>query len=250
MVLIGYFSLYRLKQSQIMLIIISVIAMGYLGVIWTVVKSDYRFFLNQDSGQQVVNVGTADALNYLADKVTDVRSSDLERGMEMLVDRIAYIDFFSSVMNYVPESKPHEDGKLTKDAILHILLPRLFYPEKPAIDDSKHLTKYSGVVYADASAGTSIALGYFGDLYIDYGKFYMMIALFFLGKITGHIIRSVYRTSLNTFWAMAIMLPVFMLVFEFENALIKLIGGLVVFWIVVTLFNKYIAPRVDTFLKQ
>lgn len=78
----------------------------------------------------------------------------------------------------------------------------------------------------------------------------MLFVLFAFGILIGYIIQSIYKSSLNSFWAMAVMLPLFIILFKFEVALIKLFGNLIVFWLVITLFNKFVCPKIDTYLKQ
>nr|WP_321222072.1 hypothetical protein [uncultured Psychroserpens sp.] len=250
MVLISYLALYQIRHKQFFILTIALIGFGYIGVIWTSVKFEYREFVSEDAGQQVVTVSDGEALGYLAENVGDISGDQLSVGFEAMINRISYIDYFASCIDYVPSIVSHEDGKLTKNAIMHVLVPRLFNPNKAAIDDSKHLTKYTGVFYADASMGVSFALGYVGDFYIDFGPFWMMVAIFIFGLFIGYIIKSIYKTSFNSFWAMAIMLPLFLLLYKYENALIKFFGNLIVFWIVVTLFNKYVCSKIDNFLKQ
>ncbi|WP_047551030.1 hypothetical protein [Psychroserpens sp. Hel_I_66] len=249
MVIISYLALYQIRHKQFFILAIAFVVFGYVGVIWTSIKFDYREFVSEDAGQQVVTVSDEEALGYLVDNVGNISPEQLDLGFRAMIDRISYIDYFASTIEYVPNVVAHENGKLTKDAIMHVLVPRLFNPNKAAIDDSKHLTKYTGVFYADASMGVSFALGYVGDFYIDFGPFWMLFALFIFGKCIGFIIRSIYRTSLNTFWSMAIMIPLFILLYKYENALIKFVGNLIVFWIVATLFNKYVCSKIDRYLK-
>lgn len=250
MTVIAYLALYKIGHMKFLFLGIAFVAFGYLGVIWTSIKMDYREYLNQDSGQQVVAVSDGDAINYLMTNIGNIPEEQLVLGFEAMIDRISYIDYFASAMDYVPRVVPYENGKLTKDAIMHVLVPRLFNPDKAAIDDSQHLTKYTGVFYADAAMGVSFALGYVPDFYVDFGPVFMFLALFLFGKLIGRIIVSINKTALNTFWAMAIMLPLFLILYKFENALIKFVGNLIMFWIVATLFNKYISPKIDKYLKQ
>ncbi len=174
MVAICYLSVSRIKPKQIIYLTIGMFFIVNIGVIWTAVKFDYRTYLNQDSGQQVVKVDDLEALGYLANNVQNLSKAGFENAVTDMVDRISYIDYFSSCMAYVPVVLPHEKGGLTKETIMHVLVPRLFNPDKPAIDDSVHLSKYTGICYADASYGASFALGYVPDFYIDFGPVFMI----------------------------------------------------------------------------
>ena len=120
--------------------------------------------MNQGSSQQKVKVEAGEALSFLSGKLSEVDAGNLSDASDDFLDRISYIDYFSSAIAYVPKELPHENGTLTKNAVFHVLMPRIFFPNKASLDDSQHLTKYTGVAYADQSMGVSFALGYVGDL--------------------------------------------------------------------------------------
>lgn len=250
MTLISYLVVNKIRGKGIVKLIFTLVFLIYVGLVWTAVKMDYRVYLNQGSRSQVVKVDSLDALNYLYNAIASTRGDEIIDAGEVLIDRISYIDYFSSCLDYVPKVLPHEHGLLTYNTLKNILVPRLFYSDKAAIDDSQHLTKYTGVFYANASMGVSFSLGYVGDLYIDYGFVFMFIALYFLGLFIGFIIRSIYYTSINDLWSMAVMLPLFLILYKFETALIKYITNLVVFWIVITLFNKFVALKIIRYIRK
>ena len=237
------------KKNFIQLTVAFTLILG-IALIWTSVKLEYRTYLNKGSKTQTVQVDADEALLFLSNQIDNLKASNVLNASTALIDRISYIDYFASCLDYVPKKSAHTDGSLTKNSIMHVLVPRLFNPSKPALDDSKHLTKYTGVFYADASMGVSFALGYVPDLYIDYGFFGMFIALFVFGVFIGAIIKSIHKSSINDLWALAVLLPLFLLLYKFENSLTKFFANLIVFWIVMKLFNKYLAVKVFKLIKK
>ncbi|MFN2508810.1 MAG: hypothetical protein ABR589_08565, partial [Chthoniobacterales bacterium] len=74
-------------------------------------------------------------------------------------------------------------------AIEHVLKPRLFFPDKAAIDDSERTSQYTGMEVAGAEQGTSIGIGYFAESYVDFGPVGMFMPIALLGAGLGLIYR-------------------------------------------------------------
>jgi hypothetical protein len=86
----------------------------------------------------------------------------------------------------VPSVWPHTDGSIMLEALQHILSPRVFFPTKVELrNDSEMVRKYSGVWVASTESGTSIAFGYAGESYIDFGLPWMFIPVFLYGMLAG-----------------------------------------------------------------
>ena len=215
-----------------------------LAFIWTGIKSDYRQFLNKGSASQAILVEHSAASEYLINAVSNF---DIERNkdktLESLIDRISYIDYFSACISYIPSHKPHENGKVLKQSILHILMPRILFPNKQAIDDSDHLNKYTGLSFANAKKGVSFSLGYIGDFYIDFGFIFMLFAIFIFGNFIGLILLSIYNAAPSPFWGAALLTGSFYVLYKLEISQIKFIGNLIWFWIVFYFLSKFIVPR-------
>lgn len=229
------------KSKNILKYFMVFVLVFYFGTVWVSIKADYRHYLNQGLKQQVVVVTSTEAFNFLGVLV----KKNVEPGMDSLwtlVRRLSYIDFFSSTMSYVPSVVPHENGNLTFKTIMHILMPRLLFPDKEVLDDSKDLMKYTGGSYAGLDEGSSSGLGYATYLYIDYGSFLMMFAVIVLGLLHGTIYKIVYRTCPNQLWGWAILNSAFLNLYLYETSLIKKVGSLVVFGLVVSLINMFIMP--------
>lgn len=108
------------------------------------------------------------------------------RDVDSLIDRV-WVQYYPALaMRRVPSALPHSDGQFLKGAIVHVLMPRLLYPDKPALqDDSDKVRYYSGVWVAGQAQGTSIALGYMTEMYIDFGVPLMYVPIFVYGTFLG-----------------------------------------------------------------
>jgi len=131
-------------------------------------------------------------------------------------------------MERVPQTLPHEGGALLGAAILHVMTPRILFPDKPSLPSdtevTAHYTDLPIAVFADQN--TSISIGYLGELYIDFGVFGALLAVFLIGLAYGWCYRAIRDYSctpifVNYALCMVLALPLL----SFEVALIKLVGS-------------------------
>ena len=66
---------------------------------------------------------------------------------------MAYTSFFAMALQHVPTVVPHEQGALWWGNLMHILQPRMFFPDKPMIEDSELTIKYTGEMVAGLEQG-------------------------------------------------------------------------------------------------
>jgi hypothetical protein len=228
-------------QSVIAIIFAAAVALT-ISVYWSAVKKDYREFINNGSKEQVVLVPLEDRFRFLADRAADANADTLAKGFDQLLKRISYIEFFGATLNFVPGSRPHENGTMTMAAVSHILFPRLLFPEKAELpNDSAVTIAYTGLPM-ELRSGTSISIGYAGELYIDYGVLGMMgcmgIIGFFYGK-ASRIIQQHFSSALVGYGATISLL---MSGFYFETSLPKTTGGVITSFIILLLTSKFVMP--------
>lgn len=151
-------------------------------------------------------------------------------GVEQLAARAsAGMDYFSIVLERVPAIVPHADGRLTLRALRHIAQPRFLFPDKDNLGSSSWLIRaYVGVNAAGDESGTSVALGYIPEFYIDYGVPGMFLALFLYGALIGCLYIGLRQFAPSQVWfvsAAAVMFPQTFASHESEFA--KVLGGVV-----------------------
>jgi hypothetical protein len=244
--LIAWLSTVTLKSKQLLILMISFVFIIYISILWTGVKGEYRTYVSQGN-HQVVLVTKEEAFDKLKSLIKDFNLAESTNIQKAFLDRISYIDYFSACLSRVPSVLPHENGQLTLDVIKHCIQPRIFFRNKPILDDSSQLNKYTGLSYAGYAQGTSFSLGYVTDLYIDYGIIFMFVFLFLLGYCIGKCFLSLFVHAKTEAWTVCLMILAFSMLYKFEISMLKLIHSLILFWIVYRLVEFYILPKVDNY---
>lgn len=165
------------------------VALFFLAVVWTVIKGDYRGYLNEGSGQQVVNVSQEKAFSKLSDLISTVNKESINEGMGSFFYRLQYAFHFAKSIDMVPANIPHQHGGVWRETLEFVLVPRALNPNKGSLDNSVKASKYTGIPFSGASRGVSFSLGYFADCYVDFGIPGMFIALALIAFIFAKIYR-------------------------------------------------------------
>ncbi len=170
-------------RATTMLIVVAVVLGHYL-VLWSAVKREYREYVSQGSVSQMVLVSPEEARLKLFELMGEVDQVKYREGIETLVNRLGYIQFFSACLDYVPRVVPHQYGEVYLAAVQHYLVPRFLNPDKEVLDDSKHTSRYTGIQLSGLKEGSSFSLGYIADAYVDFGPLFMHLLpwwAFFVG---------------------------------------------------------------------
>jgi hypothetical protein len=253
--LVCYLSFVRqIKFSTIMKLTPVMGALFVLLVFWSAVKDQYRMFVNQGTRVQQVQVESDEAFGKLVELGQGFDADYFEMGLRRLLFRAQYIMFFSKVMDRVPELQEHENGKIMIESLRFVIVPRALDPEKGIHDASLKTSKYTGLRIAGINKGTSMAIGYFGDSYIDFGPVGMMIPIMMLALLMGWLYRYLLNWKLNTILVYSIVTSVMLNIGYFESDIVILLGMLKNNWLVSVLFyftlyrwiNKYIRHRYNT----
>ncbi len=222
-----------------------------LGVLWMTVRGDYRTYVSQGERSQVVRTEFFERADHMLSMLLDIDRPALAGGLELLAERMAYVDFFAMVALNVPSRIPYEEGALWRAAIEHVLKPRLFFPEKPILlSDSELTMKYTGLGLASGAEGTSISLGYFAESYIDFGPWGMMVPIFLVGLAWGLMYRTFLSLSTAVIYRFAAAVAVLMGANQFEIYSVKLVGGVLTTFLVFAAWIRWGLPIVDPLLRR
>jgi len=216
-----------------------------LGIVWTGVKGEYREFLNQGTGQQVVLVPVTERIGKLAELVGDMTPARFGDSLLLLVERVTYVYYFGQVIETVPRHIAHENGLLWREAVERVLVPRLLNPAKRIIDDSQRTSDYTGNRVAGAEEGASISLGYVAESYIDFGRVMMMVPLFLWGLFVGRLYRFLLRSTRYPLFAYGCATALVALgVSALEQSNLKMVSAFVLGFLVLYISQKFMARRV------
>ena len=109
---------------------------------------------------------------------------------DTLVDRMWTIYYPALALARVPSVIPHTNGQIFGAALLHIVTPRVFFPNKGELpSDSDEVRKYANVAVAGREVSTSIAFGYSAESYIDFGLPWMFAAGVLLRRVHRRLLR-------------------------------------------------------------
>jgi hypothetical protein len=234
----------RLSMGRVLGLLVLLTIMVFVGVVWTTIKKEYRSYITAGERTQIVTVGYRDRLAELDRLIKQIDRASLEEGAEALVSRVAYVDFFAVVLEVVPTQLPHSNGALWWDALTRPFMPRLFFPEKTAIDDSARTNYYTGLRMSGSDEGTSISLGYIAESYIDFGVPGMMVPIFALGWLLGAFYRWALRSGpVQGLMGMALATATIYQAAPLESSITKLFGGLVIAMLVSWIVLRFVAPR-------
>ena len=220
-----------------------------LASFWQSVKDEYSAYINQGDRAQVVRVGLGERLDYLASEAIRTRWSDLEFGFDSTLNRIGYIEMFAATIQNVPTRVPFQDGRLWLEALTHIVTPRVLFPDKAPINDSDRTREFTGLWLAGADEGTSISIGYAGESYIDFGPVIMFVPIALLGYFWGWAYRFLATRSAQKLLGLGFAANLILSsAIYFESSNIKLIGGAVLYVIIMSLLLKYAGDKMWRFV--
>lgn len=142
------------------------------------------------------------------------------------VDRASTIYYPALAVERVPQVLPHTNGSLMGSALLHIVTPRILFPNKPPlISESELVRKYSGVWVAGDESNTSIAFGYAAESYVDFGIPVMFLPVLLYGIFMGNAYEWFLRTIAHRELAVSLTMSVFWInMYLFEKSWAKMLG--------------------------
>ncbi|MCP4309287.1 MAG: hypothetical protein GY788_31320 [bacterium] len=234
----------QLRPRDVLVVTLAGAVLLAAGVFWSAIKPDYRKFLNQDTGEQVVLQSLDGRLDYLADAASSIDGEMIAEGFDLLVARHGYIEFLALTMQNVPSVIPHENGGMTGTVFQHIAMPRFLFPDKAALpNDTEVMSYYTGLPMMWGS-NTSISIGYLGELYIDFGYFGLGAA-FVIGSMAGFVYRVLRsRRDRSALIAAGLCLMVAFPLAYFGTAYAKMIGSFVFSSVIALGMQKFGVPIV------
>jgi hypothetical protein len=219
-------------------------------VLWSAVKNEYRNFVSKGKKVQIVLVTPEEASAKYIDLMTSVNAKKYQRGIELMVNRVGYIQFFAASLDYVPRKVPFQEGDIYWAAVQHNLVPRFINPNKQILDDSKHTSKYTGIKLSGREKGSSFSLGYIADAYIDFGKVGMHVVLLVMGYGFGLIYEYFVKRSPNALWQWIFTCPLLILFNINGTDTKKAIGWAVLYFLTVALIRGQLIKKIDPFLQK
>jgi hypothetical protein len=237
----------------------TVVALGWLGILvflalfWTAVKGEYRTYAANSDESQAITVPLADRMAYLGNRLLALGDIEWSETSYMLLIRFAYVDIFGQVIGVSETSTEPEPLRQWHEAMEHLLQPRFLFPNKLALSDSD---VYMRLARADPSdqvrSGTSISVGYMAENFADLGFPAMLGGVFVVALMMACIIRYFMSNTLPWMLREGIVMGfVYTMAKDgVEISLPKLLGAMLMYFIVWALIAKLALPVVIRWLDQ
>lgn len=218
----------RQNRQLVVMGLLGAVMLFTFGLVWNGgLKQDWR----DQIWKQTVTASPTERITLFFEVAgRSVSHLDVAFAMDSFVGRVCSGEiFFSNVVERVPATLSHENGKLFWMAVSNAVLPRFLFPDKANLGgDSWLVRKYAGVEVSGDESGTSVGLGYMAEFYIDFGIVGVALLSMFWGMVGGGSIVLFAKVSPARAIFVALMIGVFtQYMMSFDGSFIKLFAGFI-----------------------
>jgi hypothetical protein len=250
--LVGYFSSYK-EAFFVMLLamassrrppsirvwmfgVMAVVVVVWVSLVWTASKKEYRNHIFRNPIEQRIEWI---ARRYLVDKI------DYGDAVNRLFGRIGYTELFARVIARQDIGSLPSGFNFYSSAVQHVLTPRILFPDKAALNDSKITTALLGM---RIDRDTSIGVGYIAQAYVDFGAPGFLIPVFLIGLLIGAVANYFMTRSAPLMIREAFATAALIQSFQFAADIDKALGGFVVVCLALGLTLKFGYPMIARWL--
>jgi hypothetical protein len=214
----------------------AVIVVIWFSLVWTVVKTEFRSQVFDNSIQQRVEW-----------MVGRVLANDIDYAVATikLAQRVGYTDNYAQLLARLDLGSIPGDLDLLGAAIRHVLTPRVLFPDKAILDDSKLTTALLGFKIDE---NTSIGVGYVAEAHVDFGFPAMLLPLSLLGAMIGGTAKFFMTRPKPLLIREAFMTASVFSSFAFEANIDKVLGGFITGCLAMALVLKFGYPIIAQWL--
>jgi len=227
LVVLALLEVFDRRSNEHRIALASILVLGaMLGVLWIGIRTSYRRDFTELDTYQTSAQKRISHIQDLSSTWWHRDTHDLMNDVDLFVERVWAVYYPALAVARVPAQVPHTNGGLMWAVIQHIAMPRIFFPDKPALPSNSDLVRrYSGVWVAGQEQNTSIAFGYAAESYVDFGVPLMFLPIFvfatFMGMAYAWLMNHIYHREL----AVALTTVVFWLsLYLFERSWAKMVG--------------------------
>ncbi len=173
------------KLSKVVLVSTMLVLSSFVFLLQAV-KKDYRVITWQEKGgEQYQDKSSVSILtDLMIDKAVNFDAKTMEVAFATFNQRLNQGFILASVLRAVPNRRPFVNGEFFMREFLGILLPRIFYPDKPEVGDHE---KFNYCVTWKLHALVSMNVGIVGDGYVNFGPIGGVIFCFLFGVFLNYI---------------------------------------------------------------
>jgi hypothetical protein len=228
----------RVSGPMVLFGLVCVVFVVWMSMVWSVVKFEYR--------SQMYDRPMGERIDWMV-KHLFVDPIDYGAAAARLAQRLGYTELFAVVIARSDVGLIPSDTQLYASAVLHVFMPRVFFPDKPVLDDSKITTELTGMPIQD---GTSVGIGYVGEAFADYGFPGMLIPLGVFGLTLGSAVRYFMTRPVPWRVRQACAASAIFYNCRFETDIDKAFGGSITACLAMAVALKYGYPIIESWLTQ
>ena len=219
------------------------VALIFTGIVWSGIKEEYRNYASAGAKDQTVRLSTAEKFGKIEQLISEMDAQRFGESVDIMVQRLMYFEFFGVILDRVPAGQAHSGGEIWAAAALSPFTPRLLFPNKPVIDDTKLTEKYTGIHVAAWAGGVSISMGYMAEAYIDFGPVMMFTVIAALGLYMGALYRWLLgqkglKVALGAALAPMALMPAHLLESSSLKVVPPLVLSLIGCWFILSVLSK------------
>jgi hypothetical protein len=214
----------------------------WISLFWTVIKIEYR--------QQQQRNDAFDSVEYRGRWIAQrLFYSDIDYGdaIRKLTARIGYTRLYAQVLQRQDAGSIPDGFNFYASAVQNVLMPRIFFPNKSALDDSKITTALLGIRIDD---GTSIGVGYIAQAQVDFGFPGLLLPILLIGFMIGAAAKYFMERDAPLLVREGFTTGTLFLSFPFAANIDKAFGGFVLAWLAMSLMLKYGYPIIAPWLRD
>jgi hypothetical protein len=208
----------------------------WVSLVWTVIKTEYRYEIFGNPLEQRVA--------WFAQRIA-VNPIDYNDAALRLVQRIGYTEFYARLMARLDTGAIPRNLGLYGAAVQHVLTPRVLFPDKLALDDSKLTTALLGFKIGD---DTSIGVGYVAEAHVDFEFPGMLVPLLMLGAMLGGAAQYFMTRRAPLCIREGFATASLFLSFSFAANIDKALGGFITGFLVMAMALKFGYPIIAQWL--
>jgi len=214
----------------------SAAAVVWMSLVWMTIRKDYRDYIFANPLEQ--------RLEWLAQRFF-VDPIDYREAAIRLVQRVGYTDLYAQLLARIDLGAVPKNVVRYRAALEHVLSPRILFPDKAALNDSK-LT--SALLGFEIDKDTSIGIGFVAEAHLDFGFPGLLLPLFILGFMIGGTAQYFMTRRAPLIIREAFTTASLFMAFPFEANIDKALGAYITACLVMALVLKFGYPMIARWL--
>lgn len=153
----------------------------WASLFWTSIKPDYRFWVSGYTNEQVLVRSFGERAAWIGERFLN-EPVDYDRATQDMVSRAGNTVLFALLISRQEAGFTFDVPSRYVAGLEHILMPRILFPDKAVLDDSRLTSEFTG---RRINENTSISIGYIAEALYDFGFPAMLLPIAGVGLLLG-----------------------------------------------------------------